>query len=70
MTPESEQWLLDGDCNKCRKKKYCGVYCTKAKQRRDRILRGAVVSAVVSALDRRTGGAYSAVMNELTKNER
>lgn len=66
MTPENEQWLLDGDCSKCRKQKYCGVYCTKAKQRRDRIL----IGAAVSALDRHTGGAFSAVMNELTKNER
>ena len=66
MTPESEQWLLDGDCNKCRKQKYCTVYCKKGKQRRDAILRG----AVVSALDRATGGSYSSVMNELTKNER
>lgn len=66
MTPENEQWLLDGDCSKCRKQKYCGVYCTKAKQRRDRILRG----ATVRALDKATGGAYSAVMNELNKIER
>lgn len=66
MTPESEQWLLDGDCSKCRREKYCGVYCTKAKQRRDRFLRGAVVNAI----DRRTGGSFSAVMNELSKNER
>jgi hypothetical protein len=66
MTPESEQWLLDGDCSKCRRAKYCGVYCTKGKQRRDMILR----ATVVSAIDRATGGAYSAINNELNKIER
>lgn len=24
----SEQWKLSGDCDKCRKQKYCGKPCT------------------------------------------
>ena len=24
---ETEQWLLEGDCKKCRKEKYCGKGC-------------------------------------------
>ena len=29
--PETDQWKLDGDCNKCRKKDYCGKECRAAK---------------------------------------
>ena len=25
--PETEQWLLDGNCDKCRKDKYCDKDC-------------------------------------------
>jgi len=28
---ESEQWLLDGDCNKCRKQKYCSKECKRSR---------------------------------------
>lgn len=27
MIEETEQWLLDGDCDKCRKEKYCDKDC-------------------------------------------
>lgn len=30
--PETEQWLLDGDCRKCRKLSYCGGECKKHEQ--------------------------------------
>lgn len=26
---ENEQWLSNGDCNKCRRKNYCGKPCTQ-----------------------------------------
>lgn len=26
----NEQWKLDGDCNKCRRKNYCSKTCTAA----------------------------------------
>lgn len=29
---ETEQWLLDGDCDKCRKEKYCSKECTAFKK--------------------------------------
>ena len=29
---ETEQWLLDGDCDKCRKEKYCDKDCTAYKK--------------------------------------
>lgn len=31
MIPETDQWKLEGDCGKCRRKKYCGKLCTTAR---------------------------------------
>ena len=31
MIPETDQWKLDGDCSKCRRKKYCSKLCTTTK---------------------------------------
>ena len=28
---KTEQWLLDGDCDLCRKKKHCGKQCKQSK---------------------------------------
>ena len=30
----SEQWLIDGDCEECRKKAYCKNDCKKATERK------------------------------------
>lgn len=33
MTPqETDRWLIDGDCKKCRRKDYCAKECTKSKR--------------------------------------
>lgn len=32
MIPETEQWLLDGNCDKCRKDKYCDKDCSAYKK--------------------------------------
>ena len=29
---ESEQWLLDADCDKCRRNNYCSKPCTRFKR--------------------------------------
>lgn len=29
MASTSDQWLLEGDCKKCRRAKYCSKPCTK-----------------------------------------
>jgi hypothetical protein len=31
--PETDRWLIDGDCSKCRRKNYCHTTCKKCKQR-------------------------------------
>lgn len=46
---KSEQWLLDGECNKCRRKEYCNKPCKACNTRRDNVVR----SAVAQALNRR-----------------
>ena len=33
MIPETEQWKLNGDCNKCRRVMYCTKDCAKRKRR-------------------------------------
>jgi radical SAM protein with 4Fe4S-binding SPASM domain len=30
---DTERWLTDGDCSKCRRKEYCGTECTASKRR-------------------------------------
>lgn len=33
QTNKQEQWLINGECELCRKQKYCGTKCNKALQR-------------------------------------
>lgn len=58
---ETEQWLLSGDCLKCRRNKHCSKPCTKNKIRTNSILR----AATIGALDNVTGGAYSETMSRI-----
>jgi len=58
---EAEQWLLDGDCSKCRKANYCSKLCTRHIRRTDAIL----TATAVNMLDDMTGGAYSEVMSRI-----
>lgn len=58
---ETEQWLLNGNCSKCRRNEHCSKPCTKNKRRTHSIMR----AATVGALDNVTGGAYSEVMSRV-----
>lgn len=42
MIPETDQWKLHGDCDKCRRSEYCHKQCTAKKRADDRRLRGAI----------------------------
>lgn len=44
---ETEQWLLSGDCIKCRREKYCSKQCSKAATRECGILYSAMASAIL-----------------------
>lgn len=48
--PESEQWLLSGDCSVCRREKYCSKPCTKGKNRRTMVLKSMVVEAMLKVM--------------------
>lgn len=39
MIPETEQWKLNGDCNKCRRAEFCRKECTASKRASKRVLR-------------------------------
>lgn len=56
---ETEQWLLSGDCSKCRRKKYCSKPCTKCK----REFEAEMFSLVSDKLNEMTGGAYGEIMS-------
>ena len=59
MPNENEQWLLNGDCSKCRRKSYCSKPCTRC----TRALETEVKTLVASKLNEMTGGAYGEIMN-------
>lgn len=44
--PETDQWLLDGDCDKCRREKYCDKECTKAKRATAKVFQNLIDSAM------------------------
>lgn len=56
----SEQWLLDGDCSKCRRVKYCKKPCTKMK----RIAQYEMRRMIRSAINEATGGVYEHLMGD------
>ena len=39
--PDNEQWKLDGNCNICRRAKYCGTSCKAHKDRLTQNIRAA-----------------------------
>lgn len=42
----NDRWLIDGDCTQCRRAKHCSKPCRLHKQRSQRILTQAVLSAM------------------------
>lgn len=50
---ESEQWLLDGRCSICRRKKYCSKPCKACKNRREFEMRSVFAKAMIYALTRK-----------------
>lgn len=50
---KSEQWLLNGKCTECRRKKYCSKPCRACKDRREYYMRNMVGAAIIKAM---TGG--------------
>ena len=47
MVAETEQWMLEGDCSKCRKRNYCSKRCTANSK--------AYTAALKKFIERKTG---------------
>jgi len=59
--PETDQWLLNGNCSKCRRKPYCKTDCTRAQRRR----KAEMYSFMESKMNELTGGAYGQIMSNV-----
>lgn len=46
----SEQWLSNGNCDICRRKKYCGNPCKQAKQAKAAKITGTIASIIYDAM--------------------
>ena len=46
----SEQWKLDGNCDICRRNKYCSKPCTIAKRKTNKELYNSVASAMFASM--------------------
>lgn len=46
MIPETEQWKLNGDCDKCRRAKYCTKECSASKKATQKLIRGAMEAII------------------------
>ena len=53
MPSENEQWLMYGDCSKCRRKNYCSKPCTVSK----RNFKSEMYSIVRNAMNKAMNGA-------------
>ena len=49
MIPETEQWKLNGDCNKCRRAEHCRKKCTANKRAGDRVLK-TIANSIIDAV--------------------
>ena len=57
---ENEQWKRGGDCNKCRRQKYCGTRCKPYKDNIDVTIH----NLAYHVLNQATGGAYGQIMEK------
>lgn len=56
-----DAWLIDGNCTKCRREKYCSKLCTKAKKRRESFIRNMVyertgIGQMLNVIDKLSNG--------------
>ena len=58
QTNENDQWLLNGECNKCRRQNYCSKRCTRNKRKTEMM----VNSLLSSKLNEMSNGVYGEIM--------
>ena len=61
---KSEQWLLNGDCRICRRKKYCSKPCTRCK----RETQAEMKRLVAGFLNEATGGVMSEAIDKTVRD--
>lgn len=49
----SEQWLIDGDCGICRRKRYCTKGCKKNRLAKERLINAMITSAILKRMSKR-----------------
>lgn len=42
---DSDQWLLNGKCSICRRRKYCGKECTASKRAKDAMIKQMIMES-------------------------
>lgn len=47
--PETDQWLLDADCDKCRRQNYCSKVCTRFKKVENEMMKEILSEAYANA---------------------
>lgn len=62
--PENEQWKLDGDCNKCRRDKYCSKPCTRCNRR----AKAEFKQLVASTMNKMTSGVMREQIDATVRN--
>lgn len=50
MIADNDQWLQGGDCNICRRQKYCTKPCKMSLMRRERITQALIAGAITRQL--------------------
>lgn len=50
MTSYNDQWLQGGDCDICRRRKYCTKPCKMSKMRSERIMQELIAKAIAKRL--------------------
>ena len=67
--PVTDQWKLNGNCRACRRRSYCRKACSAHSRRTERIVTGAMFSAMGEAM---SSGGYrkGAVRRHLDTMER
>lgn len=46
INENSDQWKHGGDCDKCRRKKYCGTPCKASGERKEALFRQAFMNVM------------------------
>lgn len=64
MPNENEQWLLNGDCSKCRREKYCSKPCTRCKRETKAMMK----ALVAKTMNEMTGGVMKEVIDKTVRD--